>query len=377
MEVLFVFLCRLHKKTFKMEEQMAGFTPVEYGQPSVVKAVRGITIIEELDLNKLSKSYFEPIAEFEHRKFGWFSCFGGQIRLTLNMDRSAFVCGEGMTIVGRIENKSDRHIEKVSACLQRIIRFGTEIDESNETPLTDIQEMQEDFLAMSIEGGSCIKIDKKINIPPLVPSTPFRDLQRRDHRDEHGNRFNLRRRSLAVARRSSMTNQRSRTSLSSPSQIQRLMAVSYKYMIIVKSGGDDVIVINVPVIIGSKPLIDTMGADNQTTRDMSGSAVYRLCKHDRAISLLDSKERTLCNKAQLQHLNMYPFYSELSTSSKQSKKLGTIATTIRAENKVVNTLLHTMVEDHHERSTSDCNAVTAFDSPHIIDTERAPTSANI
>uniref|UniRef100_A0A0K0D7B2 Arrestin_C domain-containing protein n=1 Tax=Angiostrongylus cantonensis TaxID=6313 RepID=A0A0K0D7B2_ANGCA len=236
------------------------------GQPSVVKAVRGITIIEELDLNKLSKSYFEPIAEFEHRKFGWFSCFGGQIRLTLNMDRSAFVCGEGMTIVGRIENKSDRHIEKVSACLQRIIRFGTEIDENNETSLTDIQEMQEDFLAMSIEGGSCIKIDKKINIPPVVPSTPSRDLQRRDHRDEHGSRFNLRRRSLAIAGRPSMTNQRSRTSLSSPSQIQRLMSVSYKYMIIVKSGGDDVIVINVPIIIGSKPLIDTIGADNQTTR---------------------------------------------------------------------------------------------------------------
>ncbi|KJH44797.1 hypothetical protein DICVIV_09179 [Dictyocaulus viviparus] len=207
----------------------------------MVKAVRGFTVIEELDLNKLPTSYFEPISEYEHRKFGCFSCFGGQIRLTLHMDRSAFVCGEGMTIVG-----------------------------------------------------------------------------------------------------------------------------------------DDVIVINLPIIIGSKPLMNTLCANSTASKDNNTSAVYRLCKHDRAISLLDSKERTLCNKAQLQHLNMYPFYSDLSTSSKQSKRLGVIATAIRAENKMMNTILSTVIEDRRDISmTDDCTAVTSCNTSDVIDSDRALMSTDV
>ncbi|EYC01838.1 hypothetical protein Y032_0104g3629 [Ancylostoma ceylanicum] len=352
------------------------------GEPSMVKAVRGITVIEELDLNKLSKSYFEPISEFEHRKFGWLSCFGGQIRLTLNIDRTAFVCGEGMTVVGRIENKSDRHIEKVSASFQRIIRFGTEIEENTETSLTDTQEMQEDILAMYVEEGASIKIDKKIHIPPVVPSewyhpsTPSPGSHRRDcHREEHGTRFHLRRKSHLLTGRLSISSQRSRTSLTSLPQIQRLMLISYKYTIRVKSGGVDIITINVPVIIGSRPLTDTLSKDFTSRRDTNCTAVYKLCKHDRAIPLLDSKERTLCNKAQLQHLNKYPFFSDLSTSSKQSKKLGIIANTIRAENKVMSTILHSVMDERHGKSAAGCSAVTACDSPDFIDTGRETTSA--
>ncbi|KIH64979.1 arrestin domain protein [Ancylostoma duodenale] len=412
----------------------------------MVKAVRGITVIEELDLNKLSKSYFEPISEFEHRKFGWLSCFGGQIRLTLNIDRTAFVCGEGMTVVGRIENKSDRHIEKVSASFQRIIRFGTEIEENTETSLTDTQEMQEDILAMYVEEGASIKIDKKIHIPPVVPSTPSPGSHRRDcHREEHGTRFHLRRKSHLLTGRLSISSQRSRTSLTSLPQIQRLMLISYKYTIRVKSGGVDIITINVPVIIGSRPLADTLSKDFTLRRDTNCTAVYKLCKHDRAIPLLDSKERTLCNKAQwadvpyrwkrrlkegklplfeekalckirqkiiavsalaqenfdaprpagarnsvvveihkilldtlvqeLQHLNKYPFFSDLSTSSKQSKKLGIIANTIRAENKVMSTILHSVMDERHGKSAAGCSAVTACDSPDFIDTGRETTSA--
>ncbi|VDM77925.1 unnamed protein product [Strongylus vulgaris] len=320
------------------------------GEPSMVKAVRGITIIEELDLNKLSKSYFEPISEFEQRKFGWFSCFGGQIRLTLNIDRTAFVCGEGMT-----------------------------------TSLIDMQEMQEDILAMSVEQGANIKIDKKIHIPPVVPSTPTAISQRQDyHRDEHGGRFNLRRKSHILSGRLSISSQRSRTSLTSLPLIQRLMLITYKYTIRVKSGGVDIITMNVPVIIGSRPLAHTVSKDLTVSctveivnsRDTNCTAVYKLCKHDRAIPLLDSKERTLCNKAQLQHLNKYPFFSDLSTSSKQSKKLGVIANTIRAENKVMNKIMQSVMDERQNESAASCSAaVTDCDSPDFIDSGREPTSA--
>ncbi|CAJ0609362.1 unnamed protein product [Cylicocyclus nassatus] len=339
------------------------------GEPSLLKAVRGITVIEDVDLNKLSKTFFEPISEFEQRKFGWFSCFGGQIRLTVNIDRTAFVCGEGMTVVGRIENKSEKHVEKVSATFLRIVRFGVDIEESSETTLIDTQEMQEDILAMSVEQGAIIKIDKKIHIPPVVPSTPTPSSQHPDLHRGDGGRFNLRRKSHIFAARLSISSQRSRTSLSSP-LIQRLMLISYKYCIRVKCGGVDIITINVPVIIGSRPLADTLNKDLSVPRDTNCTAVYKLCKHDRAIPLLDSKERTLCNKAQLQHFNKYPVFSELSTSSKQSRKLGVIAKAIRTENKVMNTMMQT--------SAASCShAVTDCDSSDFIDTDRESTSAKL
>lgn len=111
-------------------------------------------MIESLDLNKISKTWFEPKTEFEQRKFGWFACTGGHIRLHLTFERSAFVCGEAIPFIGRfnfsnynsncsfqgkIENKSDRRIEKVSVCLMRNTRFGNDVEDDVE--VSDILEI--------------------------------------------------------------------------------------------------------------------------------------------------------------------------------------------------------------------------------------------
>lgn len=66
----------------------------------IVNAVKGFTIIETFDLNVLPYRYFEPPSHHLAKKFGLFSCTGGQIKLHFTICRSAFVCGENISIEG-------------------------------------------------------------------------------------------------------------------------------------------------------------------------------------------------------------------------------------------------------------------------------------
>uniref|UniRef100_A0A8R1DSU8 Arrestin_C domain-containing protein n=1 Tax=Caenorhabditis japonica TaxID=281687 RepID=A0A8R1DSU8_CAEJA len=312
-----------------------------YGTPSVVKAVRGITVVESLDLNKISKTWFETRNEFEQRKFGWFACTGGHIRLHLSIERSAFVCGEAISFIGKIENKSDRRIEKVSVCLIRNTRFGNDVEEDVENTTVDNQLIQEDLMAMYIEEGCTNKIDKKVHIPCTAPSTPLPILFRSGQLD--GNKFQLRRKSQLG--RLSLTSQKSRPSISSSSNIQRILAITYKFEIKVRSGGIDVIELSVPVVIGTIPMIDHVNSGE--LNDPLDKSVFNLCRQDKPIPLLDDREKTLCNKAQLQHVNKYPFYATLPTSSKQSKKLCVVAQTIKTENRIMQTIKSAVDEENY------------------------------
>ncbi|ULT82250.1 hypothetical protein L5515_017766 [Caenorhabditis briggsae] len=311
------------------------------GTPNLVKAVRGITVVESLDLNKISKTWFEPKTEFEQRKFGWFACTGGHIRLHLTFERSAFVCGEAIPFIGKIENKSDRRIEKVSVCLMRNTRFGNDVEEDVENATVDNHLIQEDLMAMYIEEGCVNKIDKKVHIPCTAPSTPLPILFRSGQLD--GNKFQLRRKSQLG--RLSLTSQKSRQSISSSSNMQRILAITYTFAIKVRSNGMDVIDLSIPVVIGTVPLIDHMNSGD--LNDPLDRPVYNLCRQDKPIPLLDEKERSLCNKAQLQHVNKYPFFPTLPTSSKQSKKLCVIAQTIKTENRIMNTIRGAVEEEKY------------------------------
>ncbi|CAL2049988.1 unnamed protein product [Caenorhabditis brenneri] len=311
------------------------------GTPSLVKAVRGITVVESLDLNKISKTWFEPKTEFEQRKFGWFACTGGHIRLHLTFERSAFVCGEAIPFIGKIENKSDRRIEKVSVCLMRNTRFGNDVEEDVENATVDNHLIQEDLMAMYIEEGCVNKIDKKVHIPCTAPSTPLPILFRSGQLD--GNKFQLRRKSQLG--RLSLTSQKSRQSISSSSNMQRILAITYTFAIKVRSNGMDVIDISIPVVIGTVPLIDHVNSGDPA--DPLDRPVFNLCRQDKPIPILDEKERSLCNKAQLQHVNKYPFYATLPTSSKQSKKLCVVAQTIKTENRIMNTMRGAVEEEKY------------------------------
>uniref|UniRef100_A0A1I7X1B3 Uncharacterized protein n=1 Tax=Heterorhabditis bacteriophora TaxID=37862 RepID=A0A1I7X1B3_HETBA len=96
-----------------------------------------------------------------------------------------------------------------------------------------------------------------IHIPPVVPSTPSsRSFHKEMNKDEVG-RFHIRRKSHSGPRLSIST-QRSRLSVPSMPSIQRLMYISYNYLVRVRSAGVDVIEINIPVTIGSRPLMETV-----------------------------------------------------------------------------------------------------------------------
>ncbi|CAI5455444.1 unnamed protein product [Caenorhabditis angaria] len=315
------------------------------GQPSIVKAIRGITICESLDLNKIPKSWFESKTEFEQRKFGWFSCTGGHIRLNVTIERCAFVCGEAISFIGKIENKSDRRIEKVTVTLVKSIIFGeTEGEQVNENIVTDSQNVLEDLLAMYIEEGCFNKIVKKVHIPSTSPTTPTDILLQHQpsQSTDANNRFLNRRRSQMGRLSFSSSAGRERTSLGNPN-IQRILRISYAFNIKVRTGGIDVIDVNVPVVIGTVPMTDSVNSGDPN--DPLDKPVFNVCRQDKPISLLDEKERTLCNKAQLQHVNKYPFYATLTTSSKQSKKLSVIAKTIKTENSIMNTIKGVVDED--------------------------------
>lgn len=77
--------------------------------------VRGITIVEKFDIGVLPPEYFHPTPHNLVKKFGLFSCTGGQIRLNFQICRAAFVCGENITIEGRIfQNKKSSNFTFMS-----------------------------------------------------------------------------------------------------------------------------------------------------------------------------------------------------------------------------------------------------------------------
>ncbi|CAD6185101.1 unnamed protein product [Caenorhabditis auriculariae] len=242
--------------------------------------------------------------------------------------------------VGKIENKSVNRIEKVSAVLQQKIKIGLDVENDfGMDSVYDVYDVQEDLLAMYIEESCVNKIDKMIHIPPVAPSTPTTRVM---NGHPNGNaRATLRRKSQLG--RLSLSSQKSCLSISSGSTLQRLMIVSYSFNFRVRTGGVDVIDITVPVVIGTVPYVDFLNSD--VSDDPRDNPIFKFSRHDKAISLLDQKERSLSNKAQLQHLNKYPFYAELPTSSKQSKKLTVVANKIRTEAKVMHTMQEIVNED--------------------------------
>lgn len=72
----------------------------EENEMRTVAALKGFSVVEKFDLNLLPRKYFEPPNHHLTKKFGMFSCTGGQIKLHFTICRSAFVCGENISIEG-------------------------------------------------------------------------------------------------------------------------------------------------------------------------------------------------------------------------------------------------------------------------------------
>ncbi|KAI1708923.1 ARRestin Domain protein [Ditylenchus destructor] len=339
------------------EEQLFPFEKKlrsEENEIKTVNAVRGITIVENFDLNLLPcTQYFEPNQHNLVRKFGLFSCTGGHIRLNFSICRSAFVCGENIIIEGRIENKTDRRVDKVAAVLQQVIVVYGDSNQSkdNETNLLDVTDIHEDNLALFIDEGAAVRIERNFALPPLPPSTFALDGTEPNARtasptDLNGDAATRRRRiSLNMPRLSYSSTK------SSPTSNQRggrFLKVLYQMSVRVKTGGVEVMEINVPIVIGSIPHKDNQKPDMMKKNGVghhllpqsapgeygdqaSKSIMYLQNRKERPVPLAAPSEVYICGRTQLSFTNKYPFFVDLPTSSKQSRKVSMLANAMRVE----------------------------------------------
>ncbi|CAJ0928203.1 unnamed protein product, partial [Mesorhabditis belari] len=290
------------------------------GSDTTIHAVRGFSMIEDVDLNVLPKQYFEERNQIVHQKFGLFSCTGGLVRLAIILERSAFVSGEFVTITGRIENKSDRRVEKVSAVIQQRAHCKeSPFDKHNDE--TDVVDVFEESLALFVDPTVTLKIDKKMPIPVLPPSTP---------QDEHSIANRVSKRRISIGNLRSRPSQLSlNLSQLSPS---RPLSISYSLCFQVKCVGVDNLQICWPIVIGSVPLTSsTVNNDPQAT-----THIFKQCKHEKPYDVVHSNSINNIGKTRISYINKYPFFSDLKTSSKQGKKISLWANTVRMEHKWLN-----------------------------------------
>uniref|UniRef100_A0A914DHB8 Arrestin C-terminal-like domain-containing protein n=1 Tax=Acrobeloides nanus TaxID=290746 RepID=A0A914DHB8_9BILA len=326
----------------------------EENETKTVTAIRGITIVEPFDLNILPPRYFEPPTYHLAKKFGLFSCTGGSIKLTFTICRLAFVCGENISIEGRIENKTDRRVDKVAAVLQQVIMVMSE-DESSEANILDVSDIHEDNLALFVDEGSSIKIERNFPIPPLPPSTfvpnPPELLENRPLIE-----MPSKKRMSFSSSRLSIVSASNKLALF-PTRNARFLKVLYQLSVKVKTGGVEVMEINVPLIIGTLPydyMLPKMHSkdkckEKEEINASLKSPIYKQNRKDRPVSLCSSNEIYLCSRTQLNFVNKYPFYPNLPTSSKQSQKLNKLATAIKVETNLINGLRR---ENDEEESLS-------------------------
>ncbi|KAI1722612.1 arrestin domain-containing protein 4 [Ditylenchus destructor] len=319
-----------------------------------VNAVRGITIVENFDLNLLPcNQYFEPNQHNLVRKFGLFSCTGGHIRLNFSICRSAFVCGENIIIEGRIENKTDRRVDKVAAVLQQVIVVYGDSNQSkdNETNLLDVTDIHEDNLALFIDEGAAVRIERNFALPPLPPSTFALDGTEPSARTASPTDMSA----DAATRRRRISMNMPRLSFSStkssPTSNQkggRFLKVLYQMSVRVKTGGVEVMEINVPIVVGSIPYKDNQKPDlmkkngvghhllpqygsGENSDKAFKSIMYLQNRKERPVPLGAPSEVYICGKTQLSFTNKYPFFVDLPTSSKQSRKVSMLANAMRVE----------------------------------------------
>ncbi|CAJ0576241.1 unnamed protein product, partial [Mesorhabditis spiculigera] len=302
------------------------------GYDTNVHAVRGFTVIEDCDLNLMPKIWFEERSQVVHRKFGLFSC------------TECFCSGEYVNITGRIENKSDKRVEKVSAIIQQRAQIK-DGDSDKGSADTDVVEVFEESLALFVDPGVVLKIEKNMPIPVLPPSTPPDD--------------NLLNR--AAKRRISIGPLRSRTSQLSLNLSQlnpaRPLTISYTIAFRVKCVGVDNLEICWPIVIGSIPLAET----TENNDPHHTTPFFKQCKHDRPSEVLNVASINNIGKTRISYINKYPFFSDLKTSSKQGKKISLWANTVRMETKWLSAAREQQRRDNTEKKRVNFSDVPEFD----------------
>ncbi|KAL7075545.1 hypothetical protein ACQ4LE_005022 [Meloidogyne hapla] len=340
------------------------------------KTICGFTVVDCFDLARMPRFYFQPYVQHIVKKFGLFSCTGGQIRLHFSINRVAFVGGENIVIEGKIDNRTDRRVDKVAAKLQQLVVINSENQNKN-SDLTDVNDINEDSLALFVDPGSTLKFVRYFALPPLPPSSYALDGSDPETcyavaATTEGNKFITNRKiSIELINKCKRRNSAQQPIINEKNieNKERFININYQLCIFVTTDGVDSMEVNVPIIIGSlpqrklrfldavPPLTDIKLVNQNTfTKAAIEAAIFSengegkdLVKEKTSMVLFmpNRKEvtvklgqqffgedfnRCFCIDSQLNFTNKYPFYVNLPTSSKQSRKASIIANSVRAEN---------------------------------------------
>uniref|UniRef100_A0A914V716 Arrestin C-terminal-like domain-containing protein n=1 Tax=Plectus sambesii TaxID=2011161 RepID=A0A914V716_9BILA len=286
---------------------------------TTLSARRAFTVLETNDLNTVPQSLREPVVRSSVKKFGRFSCTGGQVKFTASVGRQAFVAGENVPINGRLENRSNNRVDKASAVL---VMITTYLSSSGQPPRTDRFEVSEEALALFVDPGAVIKIERNFALPALVSSTPV-DPALLEPQPVSGKR-----RQQANRRKSGVVPPNQKQPPKPKANFRRIIQVSYELMLRVEVTEDDISDVFVPLIIGNVPIKNKSLVAQAPS---SSAPLYRQPRSEKPISISRQEETYACDKPHLMHTNRHPFFADLPTSSKQSRKISTLVTVLKAE----------------------------------------------
>uniref|UniRef100_A0A1I8AYQ4 Arrestin_C domain-containing protein n=1 Tax=Meloidogyne hapla TaxID=6305 RepID=A0A1I8AYQ4_MELHA len=302
------------------------------------KTICGFTVVDCFDLARMPRFYFQPYVQHIVKKFGLFSCTGGQIRLHFSINRVAFVGGENIVIEGKIDNRTDRRVDKVAAKLQQLVVINSENQNKN-SDLTDVNDINEDSLALFVDPGST-----SYALDGSDPETCYAVAATTE-----GNKFITNRKiSIELINKCKRRNSAQQPIINEKNieNKERFININYQLCIFVTTDGVDSMEVNVPIIIGSLPQRKLRFLDavppltdiklvNQNTFTKAAIEAAIFSENGEGKDLVKEKTSMVLfmpNRKELNFTNKYPFYVNLPTSSKQSRKASIIANSVRAEN---------------------------------------------
>ena len=222
-----------------------------------------------------------------------------------------------LILTGRIENKSNRRVDKVSAILIQRIRYESVADPMIHYHIESCN-VHEESLALFIDAEESIKIDRNFAIPPLAPTTFIEgeSTTTRANSNTYRNPLSTIASVVVIGRIRNSIIANDNVSLMK----RRIIHITYRLIIRVKIRDTSSFDIEIPVIIGTRPYkINEKQIEqrqsNSTTDEVTYECHYRQQRHDRPITLSSVQQH------KHQHINKYPFYTNLPTSSKQSKTI--------------------------------------------------------
>ncbi|CAD5215930.1 unnamed protein product [Bursaphelenchus okinawaensis] len=249
---------------------------------------RGFTIIEKVSLDTLSSHYFTHKSWHFDRSYGICPCTRGRITVDLTYERLAFLPGEHIVIKGSIKNNTGRRVDYLKVLLEKIVTIKKVFDKCEEEVSEEVILTRDEPLAMFVEPGVQLVISKNFPLPSMRPSNP--------------------------------------NGISIPPY---KVYISYRLNAVVRHNGQQYMGTSIPIVIGT----ELRSTTHRVQRECSAKKlIYYSDKTEGNVPIGEDSPHCFVSAKNLKFMNLYPYFVNLETSSKQSRRIHKLATAIRAEN---------------------------------------------